>query len=95
MQRTIEMRYGALYYKGKRIAITSSDLDGHFKLRCNGKYKITITERGAYRFKKNSTLYEIFQDTIDAGFVCCRRFHKLFFKPNCCKTYSIKVKRIK
>lgn len=107
MTRTIEIREGTVYYRGKHVGWLMSELTEHFGMDWNSdepykKYKVTIKPNGPYRFapfsgRNGLTVLNADWTTLGVNnddFVCTEKFAKLFFNPDCRKTYSITVKKV-
>ena len=94
--RTIKIRYGRVYYRGVCKGMFAPSLREHFGLSQFGKARITIEEKGPYRFALtcDSSLYEISKNSEYISVVCCDVFERLFFKPDGRKSYSITVKEV-
>ncbi len=95
-RRTIKIRDCLVYYRGKSRGILTCSIREHFRLSQFGKVRITIEEKGPYKFKPscNDTLYELYKDSKYAGVICREQFERLFFRPDGRKSYSITVKRM-
>ncbi len=95
--RTIEMIRCCIHYRGVCKGYIVRTMRTHFKLPCNGKVKITIKEKGPYRFtpRHMSSVFEIHKDFFCVGIVCGEEFIRLFFKPDEYKNYDIIVKEVK
>ena len=84
-------------WQSHHVYITAGIWD-HFNFKFSGTYEIAITEEGDYRFKadpidKTKTTYLLFKKNVEIWHICRDQFHKMFFKPDGKKTYSIIVTR--
>ncbi len=95
--RTLEIRKGRVYYRGKYRGTLTYFIRDYFKLPYFGKPRITIREEGPYTFKFvfNSVFYEMSKDSQYIGIVCKEEFERLFFKPDGDKGYDIIVKEVR
>ncbi len=95
--RTIEMIYNCVHYHNVHRGYVTTSIRNYFKLPYSGKVRITIEEKGPYRFtpRYKSSLIEVHKDSRYIGIVCGEEFESLFFKPNGDKGYSITVKKVK
>lgn len=88
------MREVDLYYRCRFFSYVPTFIRKHFQLTSNGRYQITITEGGKYKFVKDGHWYNLVEGEFMIGWICRSEFSKLFFTPDYTKTYDIKVKRI-
>jgi hypothetical protein len=103
MKRTIEIRKGAAYYRGKFIDEMSGVLRHSFKLKNSNvfKYVITIVEGSQFMIREDLTDYLVHVNSCSTGgslykgLVCKRHFDKLFFPLDEKKTYDITVKKVR
>ncbi len=95
--RTIEMIYNCAHYRGVHRGYVTTGIRNHFKLPYNGKVRITVEEKGPYRFtpRYRSSLIGIYKDSFYVGVVCDEGFTGLFFRPKAHENYDIIVKEVR
>ena len=95
--RTLEIRRGGTYYRGKYRGIITYFIRDHFKLPYSGKVRITIEGKGPYTFEPFPTgpFYDVYKHSQYIGIVCSEKFERLFFKPVGHRGYDIIVKEVK
>ena len=94
VRRTIEMIRGRAYYRGVSLGVTLLELDYNFNLPSCGKVRAVIKEGGPYKIVSGPVFYDISMGGKSCGGICKKSFHKLFFKPDGRKRYSIQVKTL-
>lgn len=104
MIRTIEVRGGDVYYKGKLIDYVAKIVAKHFGLvhSTEHKYVITVTEseNGPYRICyacQPERYYELWKDGDDreyCGQICIEHLSKLFPIIKIGPKYNITVKKV-
>ncbi len=94
--RTIEIRNGSIYYRGIKKGHLLISLRRYFGIPCNGKVRITIKEKGPYKFKRDhsTATYDIYKASEYVSLVCCKEFKQFFFRPDERKSYDIIVERL-
>lgn len=103
MKRTIEIRKGNVYYKGKLVDDLSGVLMKSFGLRSSRifKYEITIVEGSRFNVSKDKEYYFVYINNSSTqgrrykGLVCKEQFNKLFFALDTSKAYDVTVKKIR
>jgi len=96
VRRTIEMRRGFAYYRGKYMGVALGELDKAFNLPSDGKFRAVIKEGGPYKIVgvQGGFFFDISMNGECRGSICKTSFYQLFFKPDGRKRYSIQVKRL-
>ena len=95
--RTLKIHRGYMYYRGIKIGFVVDSLKTHFGLHRGGKVRISIEEKGPYRFGPDriNGYYDIYKNSEYITLVCRKEFERFFFKPDGRKGYDITVKRVK
>ena len=95
--RTLEIRKGRVYYRGKYRGLLTYFVRDYFKLPDFGKVRITIGEEGPYTFGPicDDTFCQVYKHSEYIGIVCGEELERLFFKPDGDKGYDIIVKEVK
>ena len=94
--RTVEIRNGSVYYRGIKKGYLVISLRKHFGIPHNGRVRITVKEKGPYKFKSDRcpVTYDIYKTSGYISLVCCKEFKQLFFKTNGRKRYDIIIERL-
>ena len=107
MKRIIEVRdQNHIYYGGRHFGYLFTTIAIKFGIVYQEKpikYRITISERGKFSFrkaKKGGKAVLLFCEDgkiMRSGFnyICAKQFKSLFFNPDSRKRYDITVKRVK
>ena len=97
MRRTVEIRNGYIYYGGMRLGWLMKKVRLYFNLPRNGRVAITIKKGSFYKIMTdgNGDISFHHKNEGRVGYICVKRFQRLFFRPDGRKRYDITVRKVK